>query len=338
MSRDLKKVIIEDFVTEQGRLLEVVELTYETFGVALHTGAPVVLVCHALTGNSTVAGPQGWWQGIIGDGNVIDTKKFSVVGINIPGNGYDEKPENLLEDHRLFTARDVARLFIALCEKIGIDHLDAVIGGSLGGGIAWEMAFLKPDYITLIVPVASDWKASDWILAHNRVQEQILENSSKPLHDARMMAMMFYRTPNSFKAKFNRTHNEELGIPNVESWLLHHGKRLEQRFELSSYKVMNHLLSSVDVSRGRASFEELAGQLKARVVQVAVDSDFFFTADENRITHQVLLNAGVDARYAEIHSEHGHDAFLIEFEQMREILREEFDKFIQLKKAGNFSE
>ena len=321
----LHTIKLENFTTESGYFYTEFTLSYQLFGQPLNT-APVVLVNHALTGNSNVAGDHGWWKSLIGLGKLIDTNKYTVIAFNIPGNGYDEVEENKIENYEDFNARDIGRLFGAGLDKIGVSKLYAAIGGSLGGGIAWEMAVLFPDLIENLIPVASDWKASDWILAHNKTQQQILSNSSKPVHDARMMAMLFYRTADSFKEKFNRTKNEEQGNFNTESWLLHHGQKLENRFSLPTYKMMNHLLSSVDITRGRGSFNEVASQLKCRVFQVGVDSDFFFVPKENKETQKLLTEAGVENNYEEIKSIHGHDAFLIEFEQLTSILNPVFSQ------------
>ena len=317
--KHLHHIHLENFTTESGYYYPEFALSYELLGQALGS-SPVVLVNHALTGNSNVAGDTGWWNSLIGLGRLIDTSKYTVVAFNIPGNGYDEIEANRIDNYEDFTARDIARLFGIGLERIGIKSLYAAIGGSLGGGIAWEMAALFPDLIENLIPVASDWKASDWILAHNKTQQQILSNSSKPVHDARMMAMLFYRTADSFKEKFNRTRNEEQGNFNTESWLLHHGQKLENRFSLPTYKMMNHLLSSVDITRNRGTFNQVASQIKARVFQVGVDSDFFFVPKENIETQKLLNEAGVENSYQEIKSIHGHDAFLIEFEQLEKIL------------------
>ena len=206
MKNNLKYITLENFTTESGYFYPKFELSYQVFGQELKT-APTVLVNHALTGNSNVAGENGWWNSIIGLGKVIDTNTYTVIGFNVPGNGYDENHDNFIENFEDFTARDIARLFGLGLELIGVTKLFAAIGGSLGGGIAWEIAVLYPNLIENLIPVASDWKASDWILAHNKTQLQILSNSSKPVHDARMMAMLFYRTADSFKQKFNRTKN-----------------------------------------------------------------------------------------------------------------------------------
>ena len=317
--KNLLYISQQNFTTESGYFYPEFQLSYQLFGQALGQ-APVVLVNHALTGNSNVAGDKGWWKSLIGLGKVIDTSKYTIIGFNIPGNGYDDIEENRIDNYEDFTARDIARLFGQGLEAIGVTRLYAAIGGSLGGGIAWELAVLYPNLIENLIPVASDWKASDWILAHNKTQQQILSNSSKPVHDARMMAMLFYRTADSFKEKFNRTRNEEQGNFNTESWLLHHGEKLENRFSLPTYKMMNHLLSSVDITRNRGTFNEVVSQIKSRIFQVGVDSDFFFVPKENKETQKLLNEAGIENRYEEIKSIHGHDAFLIEFEQLAKIL------------------
>jgi len=300
------------------------ELSYEVFGQKLHS-APIVLVNHALTGNSDVASPHsGWWKGIISEGNLIDTNKYTIISFNIPGNGFDKKPDNLIENYKDFTARDVAQLFGLALLQLKVEKLHALIGGSLGGGISWEMSVLFPSLADNLIVVASDWKASDWILAHNKVQEQILLNSKKPVHDARMMAMMYYRTAGSFKEKFNRTVNENLGIPNVESWLLHHGFQLENRFHLQSYKMVNHLLSTLDIVRDRGSFREVAPLIKAKIIQIGIDSDFFFVPQENIETKNILDELGIDSIYKEITSLHGHDGFLVEDAQLKNLLKDVF--------------
>lgn len=312
----LQQITIDSFNLENGTTVNEFSLFYETFGQPLNT-APIILVNHALTGNSTVTGPNGWWNDLIGENKTIDIQKYTVIAFNVPGNGY---VGNLLENYSDFNARDIAKLFLKGLESLEINKLFAIIGGSVGGGIAWEMLALKPEITDNLIPIATDWKSTDWLIANCFLQEQILNNSSKPIEDARTHAMMCYRTPESFKEKFNRSVNEEKNIFNVESWLIHHGERLQKRFQLSSYKLMNQLLRSIDITRNTASFEDLISKTDAQIHIIGINSDLFFTPSENRETYEELQKMNKKVSYGEIDSIHGHDAFLIEYKQLDNLL------------------
>ncbi len=317
----LHKIEIKEYTTLSGHTQEI-ELSYQLFGKPLHS-APIILVNHALTGNSNVAGEDGWWSDLIGDGKCIDTKKYTILSFNIPGNGFDGF---IIENYKDFVAGDIARIFLWGLRALEIEKLFAIIGGSLGGGIAWEMTAIDPKITEHLIPVASDWKSTDWLIANCQIQEQFLVNSKQPVHDARMHAMLCYRTPESFKERFKRSTNEELQIFNVESWLMHHGKKLQERFQLSAYKLMNQLLKSIDITRdGEEAFNALQ-ESDTKIHIIGVNSDLFFTAEENKETFKRLAQANTNVTYGEVQSVHGHDAFLMEFEQLEKLLSTVFQK------------
>ena len=328
MKHNLPFIIIPTFTTESGTEFQNIELSYQLFGQQLGT-APVVLVNHALTGNSNVAGENGWWSDIIGDEKTIDTLKYTILTFNIPGNGFDGF---VIDDYKSFIARDIARIFLIGLKELQINQLFALIGGSLGGGIAWEMVVLNTKLTQHFIPVATDWKSTDWLIANCQIQEQFLVNSNNPVHDARMHAMLCYRTPESFKKRFQRSKNENSNIFNVESWLLHHGKKLQERYQLSSYKLMNQLLKSIDVTNNGKIPIKILDTIEANIHIIGVDSDLFFTADENRETHRKLALTKANVTYNEINSEHGHDAFLIEYDQLQKIIEPIFNKDYRAKK------
>ncbi|MFD2564228.1 alpha/beta fold hydrolase [Aquimarina rubra] len=319
----LQKVQISNYTTTKGQKIDQIPLFFEVFGNSLQD-APIVLVNHALTGNSSVCGPNGWWNGLIGKGKCIDTDRYTVLSFNIPGNGYDGEESNLISDYTFFTARDIAAIFAKGLELLNIKKLHAAIGGSVGGGIAWELAALKPNLIDHLIPVATDWKSTDWLKANCLVQEQILLNSENPVHDARLHAMLIYRSPESFKQKFNRSYNDEKEMYNVESWLFHHGKKLDERFTLSAYKELNHILANIDITAGRGSFIEVAGSIRSNIHIISVNSDGFFTVVEDEITFKKLKEVKHNVSHHLINSVHGHDAFLIEFDQLSELLQDVF--------------
>ena len=310
-------ITIQNFTTESGAFYASINLSYQLFGCTLHT-APVVLVNHALTGNSQVVGSKGWWNVLIGENRTIDTNKYTILAFNIPGNGFDD---TIIENYLDFTARDVAGLFIEGIQSLQIEQLYAIIGGSVGGGIAWEIAALAPKITKHLIPIATDWKSTDWLIANCFLQEQILKNSAKPIEDARIHAMLCYRTPESFKAKFDRTINEELAVFNIESWLNHHGEKLQKRFQLSAYKLMNQLLKTIDITRNRESFVAVASQIEADIHIIGINSDLFFTVKENRETYETLKMHKENVTFQEIDSIHGHDAFLIEYKQLDNLLK-----------------
>lgn len=316
---NLKTVKISNFVSESGKTIPIT-LSYQTFGQSMYD-APVVLVNHALTGNSNVCGADGWWQHLIGENKCIDTNHYAVLAFNIPGNGFYANDSDQFENYKDFIARDIAKIFALGLEQLKINSLFAIIGGSVGGGLAWELAALKPTLIKHLIPIASDWKSTDWLIANCLLQDRILNNSSNPVEDARIQAMLCYRTPASLKLKFDRSINKDLEIFNIESWLLHHGVKLKKRFQLSAYKFINQILKTIDITNGENTFDKVVKPISSHIHIVGINSDLFFTTDENIDTYEKLIKLKLKASYYEIQSVHGHDAFLIEFPQLQQLLK-----------------
>lgn len=319
----LQEIILPEFENSAGSLQKI-HVFFRFFGREVGT-APVVLVNHALTGNANVTGENGWWQDLIGPGKCIDTKNFTILSINVPGNGASENREHLLKNYTEFTLDDVARIFAEVLDRLKIDDLFAAIGGSIGGALAWHLAVLRPNLIRNLIPIATDLKATDWVLGQCKVQDQILNNSTDPIHDARMHAMTFYRTPASFSAKFRRKRNELNFQFEVANWLSYHGRKLESRFELAAYKLMNHLLTTIDISGGNGEPSAAAQKISGSIHLIGVDSDLFFLPEEIRETYKELSEVKKQVSHHEIKSIHGHDAFLIEYEQLSQILEPIFN-------------
>lgn len=321
----LNKIVIFDFKLEKGKFLKEIPLTYQIFGLSIGT-APIVVVNHALTGNSNVTSNEGWWNELIGENKTIDLNCYTVIAFNIPGNGFDGLPENLIENYQDFTARDIARIFWEGLFFLKVNEIFALIGGSLGGGIAWEMANLEPYKIQNLIPIATDWKATDWVIANVLVQDKLLNHSANPIADARIHAMLLYRTPESLKHKFNREKQFGSNVFQIENWLINHGDKLKKRFQLSSYKLMNHLLKTIDITNKTQDVIKTISKISANIHIVSVNTDLFFIAKENRETYEELKNIKSNIFYHEIKSIHGHDAFLIEYEQLSAFLKPIFNK------------
>ncbi len=329
----IQKINIKNWNLEIGKTIENIPVFYQIFGQPIGE-FPIVLVNHALTGNSNVIGDTGWWNDLIGQNKTIDTDFFTILAINIPGNGFDENLENLIENYKDFTIRDIANIYWKTIFDLNIKELFAVIGGSLGGAIAWEMAVLQPTKIENLIPIATDYKATDWMIANVLLQDNILNNSKNPIEDARIHAMLLYRTPQSINQRFKREKlkNETFQI---ENWLIYHGETLRNRFTLSAYKLMNHLLKTNDITRNRNSFEIISATIQSNIYLVSVDSDLFFIPIENIKTFNDLKKIKQNVYNHQIKSSHGHDAFLIEFEQLATILNPIFTKIKTLNYVTN---
>lgn len=316
---NIEKIDLFNFDLEIGKQKAYISLFYQTFGQPLGS-SPIILVNHSLTGNSNVSGENGWWNGMVGANKPIDTNYFTVIVFNVPGNGYDNDMANLIANYRDFTIRDIARIFWEGLFFLKIENLFAVIGGSIGGVIAWEMAALQPDKIENLIPIAADWKATDWVIANVLIQDQILNNSDDPIVDARLHATLLYRTPEYVNQRFKRNKLDDSSILQIENWLLDHGFKLKNRYRLAAYKLMNHLLKTNDITRNRKDFLAVANNIQANIHLVTIDTDCLFIAEETRKTYRELKNVKQNVFYHQIQSIHGHDAFLIEFNQLSDIL------------------
>ncbi len=288
-----------------------ISLSYQFFGKDLFS-APIILVNHALTGNSDVSGKNGWWKNLIGENQAIDTNKYTVICFNIPGNGYDGF---FIERYEDFTPSDIASIFLKGLEILKINSLHTIIGGSLGGGIGWEMLVKNPQLAKVFIPIACDFKTHDWLHAQCLVQKFLLNQNDEPLQKARIHAMLCYRTPESLNERFQNKFNKDKHKLESEDWLIYHGNALNDRFSLTSYKMMNHLLMNIN------SDEAKLKKIKAEIHVISVDTDLFFSSSEIRMCFENLKNEKDNVFYYEIKSIHGHDAFLMEYQQLNNIIK-----------------
>lgn len=309
----LHQILIRNYTTAGGTVFDI-PVSYQVFGRPLHT-APVVLINHALTGNSDVAGENGWWKKLVGDGKLINTLKCTVVCFNIPGNGYDDFYVDQYQD---FTTSDIAQLFLNGLKELNINQLYAIIGGSLGGAIGWEMLAIEPDLTKNFIPIATDYKTTDWLYSQCLIQKYLLENPENPLEKARNHAMLCYRTPESLNLRFNREISSENQKWKSHEWLDYHGRALKERFAVKAYQLVNHLLMTINAD------PEKLQHIKAEIHLISVNTDLFFPAFEMEKTY-CLLKETNHINYHIISSIHGHDAFLMEYEQLIEILKPIFE-------------
>lgn len=314
----LKKIAVLDFVLENEKRKNNIQLSYQIFGKPIGT-SPVVLVNHALTGNSMVSGEKGWWKNVIDYNHIIDLNHYTVVAFNIPGNNFEANNELSL-DYKEVSTLDIARLFWIGLDELKVKSVFAIIGGSLGGGISWEMAVLQPNRVQNLVPIATHYYASDWVIANVGIQDDILNQSQNPVAVARKHAMLLYRTPQSINQRFKNA--KEGNIYTVNDWLSYHGILLTERFSLEAYKQMNYLLGTINIVKNKFNIASFIKNAKINIHAININSDLLFQNDLNE--YEELQKNNKNFKHYIIDSIHGHDAFLMEYQQLNEILKQIF--------------
>ena len=305
----------KDFELSSGQKI-VVNLSYQTYGLNVDEG-PVVVINHSLTGDSNVSGNSGWWNELVGHNKMIDLNKFCVICINVPGNIIEFED---FDYNDKWILNDVAKLFILLLKKLKIKKIHSIIGGSIGGGLVWEMGLLENNYFENLIPIAADYKASDWLVSNTYFQDLILKNSNNPVFDARLNAMLSYRNPKSLNKRFERS-SDDLGQKRVINWLNHHGNKLKNNFSIKAYRHMNNLLSTIGSKiTSNSDFIDLMKKNNSSVHLVGVNSDLLFPDFEVLKSYKSLSKIKKNIFYYQIKSDHGHDAFLIEFKKIRKNL------------------
>jgi homoserine O-acetyltransferase len=305
------------FVLECGAELENVRQAYYLDGALNARRDNLVVVFHALTGNADAAGD--WWREVIGPGRALDTDRFAVLAPNLLGSCYGTTgPGDYAEgEFPPVTPRDQARLAGVLVNHLGVESPALVAGGSLGGMVALEWALEHPGRARAVVAMAAPAAHTAYAIGWNHIQRRLVtELGERGIELARQVAMMTFRTESELGGRFGRCTARD-GRWQVASWLDHHGRKLRERFDAATYAALLDAMDAHDVGRGRGGVASALASLTGRVVAVGIPGDLLYSAEE--VYHWSAL-AG--ARYEEISSVHGHDAFLLEHDQVGRILAE----------------
>lgn len=313
--RPLRTQHLPSFVLDSGEVLSDVVQAYHLDGELNAERDNLVVVFHALTGSADAVGD--WWSEVIGPGRTIDTERYAVLCTNLLGSCYGTTYRVREPGGRpRITPRDQARLVYALLEELGVRSVALSVGGSLGGMVTLEWVASYPTLsratVVLAAPAAHTAAAIGW----NHIQRQAIAlGGERGLALARMVGMMTYRTADEFHDRFGRQVGEN-GFE-VESYLSHQGEKLVHRFDVQSYLTLMDAMDAHDVGQGRGGVEGALRAVRGRLVGVGIPGDILYSDGDVR---RWVEAAG--AEYRAIESIHGHDAFLIEVEQVATILAE----------------
>jgi homoserine O-acetyltransferase len=319
------------FQFESGAVLPDLVVSYRHDGVAVGEGRQI-LVVHALTGSADAAGD--WWAPLIGPGQILDTDKFGVICMNLLGSRYgtsgptSRNPATGKPYGRTFplaTVRDQARAQWRLLDALGIGKLALAVGGSLGGMVALEVALERPGEISRVVPIAAPARIGQLAVGWDHLQLDIVDKLGiEGLDLARQLAITTYRSEIDFEQRFaGRTEAD--GTPSIVSYLQHQGRKLLERFDPDTYRSLVLAMDSHDIGRDRggevAALQRLAAY-GTRLTGVGIEGDILYGTNQVKAMVVAATEAGMDAVYREIRSTKGHDAFLVEWDQLTKILAE----------------
>jgi homoserine O-acetyltransferase len=334
---------------ELGGHLPAVTMAYRTWGSLNAAGDNAVIILHALTGDSKATGEGGWWSPLIGPGKAIDTDRYFVLCANLLGGCQGSTGPTSIDPltnrpyamrFPLVTIGDMVNAQARLVEEIGITRLIA-IGGSIGGVQALEWATRHPELVAAAIPIAATPALGPQGIALNEDGRRAImadadwrggEYASEGVFPAdglaiaRMIAMVTFHSRESMDLRFARKPATRPslypafgGTFDVEGYIHYHGAALVRRFDANSHLYLTRAMDLYDLARG-GGLDYWIGKIAAPMLLVGIRSDWLYPPDIICELASRIVAAGKDARYAELDSPHGHDAFLKEWDQLTEVL------------------
>jgi homoserine O-acetyltransferase/O-succinyltransferase len=335
------------------------QIAYQTYGTLNAQRSNAVLVCHALTGDQHVAnvhpvtGKSGWWETMVGPGRPIDTDRYFVICPNVIGacmgstgpasaDPRTGRPWGL--DFPVITIRDMVRAQAMLLDHLGIDQLLSVAGGSMGGMQVLQWAASYPQRVFSALPLATATRHSAQNIAFHEVGRQAVmadpewrqgryliegTNPRRGLAVARMGAHITYLSDAALHRKFGRKFQDREKATfsfdadfEVESYLRHQGSSFVERFDANSYLYLTRAMDYFDLA---ADYDGILGNAfkgtSTRFCVISFTSDWLFPTPESRAIVHALNAASARVSFAEIVTDKGHDAFLLDEPELLTIVR-----------------
>ena len=318
---------------ESGYVLPEFHLAYTTYGKMNDAKDNAVWIFHALTANSNA---EEWWPGLVGKDKIFDPEKYFIICVNMPGSCYgsigplDKNPTTgklFYHGFPFFTTRDMIRAYQPLREFLGIEKIKIGIGGSMGGQQLLEWAIEEPELFEYIFPIATNARHSAWGIAFNASQRMCIEADGtwkeenpnagmEGMKAARSIALISYRHYQTYHASQSEHHIDKIENYKSESYQKYQGEKLGKRFNAFSYYFLSKGMDSHNVGRGRGGIENALQKIKAKTNAIGITTDILFPINEQEFIAKNI--AGAD--FTAINSLYGHDGFLLEFEQLHQII------------------
>ena len=341
----------DELPLDSGLTLSPVTIAYETYGTLNEEGTNAILLLHALSGDAHAAGyhrgetKPGWWDMMVGPGRAFDTSRYFMICSNVIGGckgstGPADIDRTTGREYGLrfpvVTVPDMVRAQKLLLERLGIERLLSVAGGSMGGMQALQWVTAYPEMVASCIPIATTHRHSPMQIAFNEVGRQAImtdpnwrdgdyygfeDPPDAGLAVARMIGHVTYLSDESMHAKFGRRlqDKEVYGYDftmdfEVESYLQHQGEVFTRRFDANTYLYITKALDYFDLSGGRGTLVEAFADVPAetRFLVIAFSSDWLYPPSQSKEIVRALKGNGLDCTHLEVNSSFGHDAFLVE--------------------------
>ncbi len=326
-----------EFVLENGKVLEDVEIAFRTWGSPENAAEHAILICHALTGSADV---EAWWPNIIGEGKTFDPARDYIICANILGSCYGTTGpvsqnsgtgSRYQADFPNVSVRDMVELERILLDELGVERIELVTGPSLGGMQALEWALMYPERVGSVVPIGVGGRHSAWCIGISEAQRAAIATDpnwndgyysyeSPPVQGlaaARMMAVCTYRSWQSFDERFGRDLRTEEQYQ-VQSYLRHQGAKINERFDANTYVTLTHAMHTHDLARGRGDYPDVLRKIEPPTLVVSVSSDALYPPAEQAYLAEHIPNS----QYEILECAHGHDGFLIETDRLGRMVAE----------------
>jgi homoserine O-acetyltransferase len=342
---------------ECGRFLGPITVAYETYGELSPEKDNAVLILHALSGDAHAAGfnsPEddkpGWWDDMIGPGKGFDTNKYFVICPNVIGGCKGSTGPNSIDpetgnpyglDFPVVTIKDMVNAQKHLVDHLGIDRLLCVAGGSMGGMQALQWSVSYPEMVRLAIPIATTSRLSPQAIAFDEVGRQAIMSDpdwmggdyygksvpSRGLSIARMIGHITYLSDKSMHQKFSRKLQNKGEYEYdfvtdfaVESYLHYKGDSFVKRFDANAYLYITKAMDYFDLSQPYKTLTEALAGVKSKFLVISFSSDWLFPSYQSKEVVSALRKNNADVIYMEIHSDGGHDAFLLEVKQQTRLI------------------
>lgn len=352
-----------DFVLRRGGKLKDVEIAYESWGELSLNQDNAVLIFTGLSASAHACSSEedpapGWWEFMIGPGKPIDTNRFFVICVNSLGGCFGStgpssvnpdtgKPYGL--DFPELTIEDIAKAGHHALHELGVDHLHAVVGGSMGGMLAMAYAVQYPDEVDYLVSISSAARALPFTIAIRSLQREIVRNDpdwqggyysqdAEPVHGmltARKLGLLSYRAGEEWLQRFNRAKvpyermsDEKFGVEfEIESYLDYNARKFAEIYDANTYLYLSRAMDLFDLAEHGGSLNASLAKIHTkRSLIIGVETDILFPIQQQKELADGLVKAGREVDFYNLDSINGHDSFLIDREHFAPVVAEFFEK------------